>query len=168
MTNTNIENNNTVTAATTTNVTKKTKRDFYVRLIEVVSNIHDLDDQDTLLDFLNRQITSLDNAYASKSSRSAKKGHEVILNAIVQVLSKPEVNDVLTIGELMTFPELSSYEEEEGGTTVTTTMSNQKLTSMVSKLVKAGTVTKVQGPKKRSYFVLTTRVDEILKDSSNN
>lgn len=168
MTNTNIENNNTVTTATTTNVTKKTKRDFYVRLIEVVSNIHDLGDQDALLDFLNRQISSLDNAYASKSNRGAKKGHEAILNAIVQVLSKPEVNDVLTIGELMTFPELSSYEEEEGGTTVATTMSNQKLTSMVSKLVKAGTVTKVQGPKKRSYFVLTTRVNEILKDSSNN
>lgn len=110
-----------------------TKREMFVAIANRVA------DNAEMVEFLNHQIELLDNSKANKTPTKTQKENEKIKETILVNLAR--FNEPVTITEL-----LNHGSGLEG-------MTNQKVTSLVSQLVKAGKVRK-GNDKKRSVFSL--------------
>lgn len=125
---------------------KVTKREYFNMVIGIVETA-DVQNKSDILGFLNHEIELLEKK-SSRSKVTAKQtANMAILATIKEVLG--EQDKPVTITELMTDGRLQNY--KDGETTVL--MTNQKLSSLVRKLVLTEEVVRTE-EKKKAYFSL--------------
>ena len=115
---------------------KKTKREFLTELLtmsEVAQNPE-------LVDFLEKEIALLEKKSMSRSQKNHSE-HETIMSEIKTVLSHSG-NAGLTISEMQSQSELLS------------TLSNQKVSAMLKKLVDNGICYKIKDKKTTKFFLV--------------
>ena len=116
---------------------KMTKRDYFNGLLGVIENHKDsIENYEDFKDFIEREIELLNKKRSNSKPTKTQIENEKIKAKILEVLT--DVNEVMTISELMTADGLENY-------------SNQKLSVLCHQLVNEHKVvnTKV---KKVSYF----------------
>lgn len=116
---------------------KMTKRDYFNGLLEVIENHKDsIENYEDFKAFIEREIELLNKKRSNSKPTKTQIENEKIKEKILEVLT--DVNEVMTISELMTADGLENY-------------SNQKLSVLCHQLVNEHKVvnTKV---KKVSYF----------------
>lgn len=129
---------------------QKTKKDWFVEVIEIVRK-SDYPDKTGAIDFLNHEVELL-NKKSDKSKESKRsKEHATIMATIMEVLA--EVEKPITISEMLEDSRLAVYEEETKDEVKIVKMTNQKLSSVVKKLVDAKEVIRTE-EKKKAYFSL--------------
>lgn len=122
------------------NTTKKTKAMYFAELREMIENWVDREDQDELLEFIDKQIEALENRKTAAKARAEKKKAEsdALTDAILEQIGE----------ELITVDEIVVALNDESVT-------RNKVTARLGKLVKAGTVVKeyvkVEGSKRMAY-----------------
>lgn len=133
---------------------KITKRENYEGLLNVLILVGaDISDEERarLTDFINHEIELLDRKSEGKKETKTQKANTAIKATVLEVLGEKE--SPVTVSDLMTDGRLEVYYEETKDGPMTIKMSNQKLSSMLSQLVKEGRVVKSEN-KKKSYFSL--------------
>ena len=110
---------------------KKTKRDFYGELRELVG------ENAELVAFIDHELELLDKKSSSKAPTKTQQENENIMVTIK--------NELAQIGRPVTITELQGESEELA------TYSNQKISALLKKLVDTNQVVKVID-KKKSYF----------------
>lgn len=116
---------------------KMTKRDYFNGLLEVIENHKDsIENYEDFKAFIEREIELLNKKRSNSKPTKTQIENEKIKEKILEVLT--DVNEVMTISELMTADGLENY-------------SNQKLSVLCHQLINEHKVvnTKV---KKVSYF----------------
>lgn len=133
--------------------TKMTKRDWFtiVRDIVVAS---DYADKEGVLTFLNREVELLDKKSIKSKETKTQKANMAILSTIKEVLAEQE--EPVTITELMEDERLATYTEETKDGSKQVKMTNQKLSSLVRKLVVDTKEVVRTENKKKAYFSLAT------------
>lgn len=135
------------------------KRDYFGMLRIVVSEADISEDTRLgLTDFIDNELALLDRKSEGKKETKTQKANTAIKATVLEVLkgwSAP-----VTVSALMEDSRLATYEEETKDGPMTIKMSNQKLSSMLSQLVKEGFVVKSEN-KKKSYFSLASYNDII-------
>ena len=123
------------------NAVKKTKAMYFEELREVILNTAmEQETQDELLDFIDKQVETLEKRKLAAAERAAKKRSEsdALTEAIYGFLGA----DFVTVDEIV-----ASFNDEE--------ITRNKVTARLGKLVKAGTVVKeavkVDGNKRMAY-----------------
>ena len=114
---------------------KKTQREFFAEIIAVVTEAGRPD----LAEFCEGRIKVLDDKKANKKPTKTQEANEEIIALIKDVLAGFDKGVTIT--------ELQAADEILGG------LSNQKVSSLVRKLVEADEVVKTV-EKKKSYFAL--------------
>lgn len=127
---------------------KMTKREYFEEIITLVNKSGDANTQ-KYVDFLNHEIELVNNRSNKSGTTAVQKANAAILDIIRTVLAEQE--SAVTITDLLKDPRLKSYTVEKGGSEIVEEMTNQKLTSMMKKLVDAGEVQK-EMVKKKAYF----------------
>lgn len=130
--------------------TKMTKKDWF-EVLKGIMEKSDYADKAGAIAFIDHEVELLDKKSGKSKETKTKKAHGAILDAIKAVLA--DQTKPVTITEMMTDERLASYEEEGKDGAVTVAMTNQKLSSMVKKLVDAGEVIRTE-EKKKAYFSL--------------
>lgn len=126
------------------NTTKKTKAMYFAELREMIENWVDREDQDDLLEFIDKQMEALENRKTAAKARAEKKKAEsdALTDAILEQIGE----------ELITVDEIVVALNDENVT-------RNKVTARLGKLVKAGTVVKeyvkVEGSKRMAYRLAT-------------
>ena len=133
------------------NNNKMTKKDYFAQVRSIIDST-DVENKSDILAFIDHEVSLL-NKKASKTSAAKAEQHETLKAVILEVLA--DFARPVTITEMMSDNRLTSYEElnNEGVVVRTKTMTNQKLSSMVTKLKKEGKVVKTE-EKKVAYFSL--------------
>ena len=142
---------------------KMTKKDWF----EVLKNImekSDYADKAGAIAFIDHEVELLDKKSGKSKETKTKKAHGAILDAIKEVLA--DQTKPVTITEMLTDERLASYEEESKDGVKTVAMTNQKLSSMVKKLVDVGEVIRTE-EKKKAYFSLPKAEGEELAEDEN-
>lgn len=127
-----------------------TKKEMFEKVIALVEGT-DTEDKAEIVEKLRHEVDLLDNRKSTSKPTAIQKANEAILNSIKVVLAEQEHG--VTITELLKDPRLSSYEVVKGESTIVEEMTNQKLTSMMKKLVDSNQVVKTMD-KKKAYFSL--------------
>ena len=123
---------------------KKTKAMYFAELREMVENWVDREDQDDLLEFIDKQLETLEKRKVSAAERAAKKreAYDAMTDLILAQLGE----DLMTVDEIV-----AAIDDE--------TVTRNKVTARLGKLVKAGTVVKeavkVDGNKRMAYRLAT-------------
>lgn len=134
--------------------TKMTKKDWFAEVTKIVEK-SDVENKADVLAFINHEVKLLE----KKSERSAvsktQKANLVTMNTIKDVLRT--LDKPVTISELMEFDALKVYTEETKDGEREVKMTNQKLSSLVKKLVDAKEVVRTE-EKKKAYFAIAQRV----------
>lgn len=125
---------------------KITKKEYFGMLVNIVK-ASDSKDKDDLLNFIGHELELLENKSNRLKESATKATHQPIMNAIKEVLS--EKKEPINIADLLKDNRLSTYKEGEE----VKEMSNQKLSSMLKRLVDAGEVER-KVIKRKSYFEL--------------
>lgn len=145
--------------------TKMTKKDWF-EVLKGIMEKSDYADKAGAIAFIDHEVELLDKKSGKSKETKTKKAHGAILDAIKAVLA--DQTKPVTITEMMTDGRLASYEEEGKDGAVTVAMTNQKLSSMVKKLVDAGEVIRTE-EKKKAYFSLPkAEGEEPAKDEGKN
>lgn len=132
--------------------TKVTKKDYFRTVRGIVEAAAlEPENKDNILAFIDREIELLEKKSSKSRETKTQKANVVIMDTIVAELANFE--KPATVGELMAVESLTSYEEETKEGVKTIPMTNQKLSSMLSKLVKEGRVVRTED-KKKAYFSL--------------
>lgn len=118
---------------------KMTKKDWFAMVIGVVENA-EVEKKAEMLEFLNHEIELLNKKNSRSGQTKTQKENEVLLGQLEMALA--EFDRPITISEFM---KESSHE--------VATLSNQKLSALMKKLVDAKKVDKTT-EKKKSYFAL--------------
>lgn len=142
---------------------KMTKKDWFEVLKAMVEK-SDYADKAGATAFIDHEVELLDKKSGKSKETKTKKAYGAILDAIKAVLA--DQTKPVTITEMMTDTRLASYEEEGKDGSVTVAMTNQKLSSMVKKLVDTGEVVRTE-EKKKAYFSLPKVEGEPTEDSEN-
>lgn len=123
---------------------KKTKKDFYMEMVEIFQELG----KGEYVDFCNHQIELLDKkSTGSKGLTKVQQENETIKDMILEELAKHQGDNGITITELLKQSDvLSNYVTVEGKN-----ITNQKLSALIKKLVDAKTVSRTTD-KKTSYF----------------
>ena len=125
---------------------KKTKAMYFAELKEmVIAAVEDQEQQNELVEFIDKQLETLEKRKVSAAERAAKKREES--DAMTeQILA--QIGD-----ELQTVDEIVAAIDDE-------TVTRNKVTARLGKLVKAGTIVKeavkVDGNKRMAYRLATT------------
>lgn len=135
---------------------KVTKREWFEVIIGIV-NKSDYADKDGAVKMLNHEIELLDKKSGKSKETKTQKAHGAIMAAIIEVLA--DMGKPVTITEMLTDARLQSYTEETKDGEKTVAMTNQKLSSMVKKLVDAQEVVRTE-EKKKAYFSLPVEEEE--------
>lgn len=116
---------------------KMTKRDYFNQVLVIIENEKEnIKNYEDIKNFVEHEIELLNKKKSSTKPTKTQIGNEKIKARILEVLT--EVNEVMTISELMTADGLEQY-------------SNQKLSALANQLVKEEKVVKTS-VKKVSYF----------------
>lgn len=117
--------------------TKMTKRDYFNQVLAIVENAKEnIENYEDVRNFVEHEIELLNKKKSNTKPTKTQVENEKIKARILEVLT--EVNEVMTISELMTADGLEGY-------------SNQKLSVLANQLVKEEKVVKTS-VKKVSYF----------------
>lgn len=117
--------------------TKMTKRDYFNQVLVIVENEKEnIKNYEDVKNFIEHEIELLNKKKSNTKPTKTQVENEKIKVRILEVLT--EVNEVMTISELMTADGLEQY-------------SNQKLSALANQLVKEEKVVKTS-VKKVSYF----------------
>lgn len=117
--------------------TKMTKRDYFNQVLAIVENAKEnIENYEDVRNFVEYEIELLNKKKSNTKPTKTQVENEKIKARILEVLT--EVNEVMTISELMTANGLEGY-------------SNQKLSALANQLVKEEKVVKTS-VKKVSYF----------------
>ena len=123
---------------------KMTKKEMFAMVIGVVDGL-EIDNKAEMLEFLNHEVELLEKKNSKSGQTKTQKENEVLLGQLELALA--EFDRPLTISEFM---KESSHE--------VATLSNQKLSALMKKLVDAEKVVKTT-EKKKSYFSLKREQD---------
>ena len=118
---------------------KMTKKEMFAMVIEVINGA-DVKNKEEMLGFLAHEVELLEKKNSKSGQTKTQKENEVLLGQLELALA--EFDRPLTISEFM---KESSHE--------VATLSNQKLSALMKKLVDAEKVVKTT-EKKKSYFAL--------------
>ena len=118
---------------------KMTKKDWFAMVITVVEN-SESEKKAEMIEFLNHEVELLEKKNSKSGQTKTQKENEVLLGQLELALA--EFERPVTISEFM---KESSHE--------VATLSNQKLSALMKKLVDAKKVDKTV-EKKKSYFAL--------------
>ena len=130
--------------------TKITKKDNFATVIAIVE-ASKAENKADLLAFLNHEVELLDKKSGKGKATPTQAANAVTLNVIKEVLGG--LDKPVTITELLTDARLQSYTETTKDGDKVLAMTNQKLSSLVKKLVDAGEVVRTED-KKKAYFSL--------------
>lgn len=130
--------------------TKKTKAMYFAELREIILNtIMEQDDQDELIEFIDKQLETLERRKAAAAERAEKKraASDAMSDAILAQIGE----------ELVTVDDIVAALDDEAVT-------RNKVTARLGKLVKAGTIVKeavrVDGNKRMAYRLATDAGEE--------
>ena len=125
---------------------KMTKVEKYAELVKIVEGV-DVANKDELIAFLNHEKETVANRNSNSKPTSAQKANVIIMDTLRTVLAEQE--EQVTITQLMEDPRLESYTMDDKKERMT----NQKLSSVMKKLVDSGEVVKTMN-KKKAFFKL--------------
>lgn len=127
---------------------KKTKAMYFAELREMVENWVDKEDQDDLLEFIDKQIEALDKRKAAAAVRAEKKKAES--DAMTEAILGQIGADLITVDEIV-----DALDSEE--------VTRNKVTARLGKLVKAGLIekeyVKTDEGKRMGYRLATAEVE---------
>jgi hypothetical protein len=118
---------------------KMTKKEMFAMVIAVV-NGSEVEHKEEMLGFLNHEVELLEKKNSKSGLTKTQKENEVLVGQLELALA--EFEKPVTITEFM-----------KGSSHEVATLSNQKLTHLMGKLVQSGKVVKTT-EKKKSYFAL--------------
>ena len=131
------------------NTTKKTKAMYFAELREMVAGLVDREDQDELLEFIDKQIEAIEKRKVAAANRAEKKKAES--DALTDAILAQIGEELITVDEIVV-----ALDDEE--------VTRNKVTARLGKLVKAGVITKetvkVDGNKRMAYRLTTAADDE--------
>lgn len=127
------------------NTVKKTKAMYFAELREMVlAAVEDQAQQDELLEFIDKQIETLEKRKVAAAERAEKKKAES--DAMTDAILAQIGNELITVDEIVI-----ALDSEE--------VTRNKVTARLGKLVKAGTIVKeavkVDGNKRMAYRLAT-------------
>lgn len=125
--------------------TKKTKAMYFAELREmVVAAVEDQAQRDELVEFIDKQVETLEKRKAAAAERAAQK--KVESDAMTDAILAQIGNELITVDEIV-----AALDDEE--------VTRNKVTARLSKLVKAGTIVKeavkVETGKRMAYRLAT-------------
>lgn len=118
-------------------MSKITKKEMFAMVAEVVENSN-VENKMEMINFLNHEVELLNKKKSTPTKN--QKENEVLLDALEEALT--EFTEPITITDFM---KVSTHE--------VATLSNQKISSLLKKLIDKGTVVRTE-VKKRAYFSL--------------
>lgn len=119
---------------------KMTKKDWFAMVIAVVEN-SEVEKKAEMLEFLNHEVELLSKKNSKSGQTKTQKENEVLMNQLEEALG--EFLEPITISDFM---KKSSHE--------VATLSNQKLSALMKKLVEDRKTVVKTVEKKKSYFSL--------------
>lgn len=124
---------------------KKTKAMYFAELREmVIAAVEDQEQQDELVEFIDKQLETLEKRKVSAANRAAKKREES--DTMTEQISAQIGDELKTVDEIV-----EAIDDE--------TVTRNKVTARLGKLVKAGTIVKeavkVNGNKRMAYRLAT-------------
>lgn len=127
------------------NTVKKTKAMYFAELREMVlAAVEDQAQQDELVEFIDKQIETLEKRKVAAAERAEKKKAES--DAMTDAILAQIGNELITVDEIVI-----ALDSEE--------VTRNKVTARLGKLVKAGTIVKeavkVEGNKRMAYRLAT-------------
>lgn len=127
------------------NIVKKTKAMYFAELREMVlAAVEDQAQQDELVEFIDKQIETLEKRKVAAAERAEKKKAES--DAMTDAILAQIGNELITVDEIVV-----ALDSEE--------VTRNKVTARLGKLVKAGTIVKeavkVDGNKRMAYRLAT-------------
>ena len=127
------------------NTVKKTKAMYFAELREMVlAAVEDQAQQDELIEFIDKQIETLEKRKVAAAERAEKKKAES--DAMTDAILAQIGNELITVDEIVV-----ALDSEE--------VTRNKVTARLGKLVKAGTIVKeavkVEGNKRMAYRLAT-------------
>ena len=127
------------------NTVKKTKAMYFAELREIVlAAVEDQAQQDELVEFIDKQIETLEKRKVAAAERAKKKKAES--DAMTDAILAQIGNELITVDEIVI-----ALDSEE--------VTRNKVTARLGKLVKAGTIVKeavkVEGNKRMAYRLAT-------------
>lgn len=127
------------------NTVKKTKAMYFAELREMVlAAVEDQAQQDELIEFIDKQIETLEKRKVAAAERAEKKRAES--DAMTDAILAQIGNELITVDEIVI-----ALDSEE--------VTRNKVTARLGKLVKAGTIVKeavkVEGNKRMAYRLAT-------------
>lgn len=137
-------------------VKKVTKKEWFA-ILEGIVNKSDYADKAGALAFITHEVELLDKKSGKAKESKTQKAHGAIMATIIEVLA--DMGKPVTITEMLTDARLQSYTEETKDGNKTVAMTNQKLSSMVKKLVDSEEVIRTE-EKKKAYFSLPVAEEE--------
>ena len=117
-------------------MTKTTKKEMFNFLIEIVKE-SDKDCKDTMVEFIQNEITVLDKKQENKKLTKTQEANELIKTDLITALAIAEQG--ATISQLQELTEFSEY-------------SNQKLSALLNQLVKENKAYKEVGADRKTVF----------------
>lgn len=116
---------------------KMTKKEMFAMVMEVVANC-DVENKTEMIDFINHEVELLERKSSKSGQTKTQKENELLMEQLV--LAFGEMEKPVTISE---FQASSEFE--------VATLSNQKISALLKKLVESGKMVKTV-EKKKSYF----------------
>lgn len=138
---------------------KITKKEYFAIVKDIVE-ASGADNKADIVAFLDHEVELLNKKSGKSKATPTQAANAVTLNVIKEVLG--ELDKPVTITELLTDVRLQSYTETTKDGEKVIAMTNQKLSSLMKKLVDAGEVVRTE-EKKKAYFSLPK-----VEDSTEN
>lgn len=132
---------------TNTKITKKA----YFAIVKDIVEASNVDNKVDIITFLDHEVELLNKKSSKSKATPTQAANAVILDVIKEVLSG--LDKPVTITELLTDVRLQSYTETTKDGNKVIAMTNQKLSSLMKKLVDAHEVVRTE-EKKKAYFSL--------------
>lgn len=138
---------------------KITKKEYFAIVKDIVE-ASGADNKADIVAFLDHEVELLNKKSGKSKATPTQATNAVTLSVIKEVLG--ELDKPVTITELLTDVRLQSYTETTRDGEKVIAMTNQKLSSLMKKLVDAGEVVRTE-EKKKAYFSLSK-----VEDSTEN
>ena len=129
---------------------KITKKEYFA-IVKGIVEASSADNKADIVAFIDHEVELLDKKSGKSKATPTQAANAVTLDIIKEVLA--DQTKPVTITEMLTDERLQSYTETTKDGEKTITMTNQKLSSLVKKLVDTGVVVRTE-EKKRAYFSL--------------
>ena len=135
---------------------KLTKKDYF-GMVKAIVEASDKENKADIIAFLDHEVELLDKKSGKSKATPTQAANAVTLNVIKEVLA--ERTSPATITELLTDARLQSYTETTKDGDKVIAMTNQKLSSLVKKLVDAKEVVRTE-EKKKAYFSIAVETED--------